>query len=363
MPQTLILIPGQEARGGVTTYFNSLRKHFTNEVSFLERGCRSFPYRKGLMQDLLRLVKDYANFVKTVRRNKEIALIHINTSFDKRGFYRDAIYVLLATLLRKKKIVFYHGWDEVFAAKKLRGFSICKKLLFLADASIVLSERFRNDLIKGGYTKKVYAETTTVDVDLLSGMSEEHIQNRITSETDKINILFLARIEREKGIYITLEAFKKVQQQIPQAHLTIVGDGQELEKIKSVIKNEQISNVSVEGFIRGNDRAKYFRSSSLYILPTTYKEGMPTSILEAFAFGIPVITRPVAGIMDVMQHEENGYLVESTNPEDYASTIKALLTDTQKRKAISIYNYQHAEKFYSSSVCNRITDIYNNHAQ
>lgn len=358
MAQTLILIPGKNARGGVTTYFNSAAKHLAKEVAYLERGCRSFPYRKGFFHDALRLLKDYANFIKKIAGNRKIRLVHINTSLDKNGAYRDSIYVFLTKMLGKKAVVFYHGWDENFAKAFLAKKAFFRNTLFKADASIVLAKEFGAALKKSGYKREVYVETTIVDTELIKTLSENQISQK-TGSTDNINILFLARIEKEKGIYIALEAFRVLQEKYPDIRFTVVGDGQELENLRKKVLTEHIRNVFIEGFVQGHGRIKYLLTSNIYILPTTYKEGMPTSILEAMAFGLPVITRPIAGIKDIMQQGKHGYLLESTDPKEYAQKIEALIMDRKHLQHIAVNNYNNATQFYSSNVTDRIKSIYN----
>ena len=91
-----------------------------------------------------------------------------------------------------------------------------------------------------------------------------------------------------------------------------------------------------------------FRKGDLYLFPS-FHEGMPTSVLEAMAFGIPVITRPVGGLVDFFENEKMGKMVDSIKPSDFTEAIESLLTNVNLVKQISLYNYQYAQKHFLAS--------------
>jgi glycosyltransferase involved in cell wall biosynthesis len=76
---------------------------------------------------------------------------------------------------------------------------------------------------------------------------------------------------------------------------------------------------------------------------------MPTSVLEAMAFGLPVITRPVGGLVDFFENDKMGYLIESLNPLDYAQKIDLLINDIEKANAIANYNMEYAHEYFLAS--------------
>lgn len=347
--KVLILVPGKDARGGVTNYYNSLRKHLPEHVLYLERGARKFPYSNGVFAVSMRLLRDYFLFTK-VMLTQNISIVHTNTSFDKKGILRDVIYLIIAKLFRKKTVVFYRGWDDEFADKLMADKSIFYKIFFLkATASIVLAKSFKEKLSSFGHKGPIYVETTTVD----SGILRESINTR-----ENFTILYMARVEKEKGVFILLEAFKQLQPKFPDIRLVIGGDGKALGELNARIEHEQIKNVTILGFISGENKSIILANSDVFVFPTYYKEGMPNAVLEAFAFGLPVITRPVAGIMDVFADGASGYLVSSLDPKDFAEKIELLIMDKGLKSKISSYNKQHSKYFISNNVAVRLMNIY-----
>ncbi|NJK85298.1 MAG: glycosyltransferase family 4 protein [Bacteroidales bacterium] len=174
-----------------------------------------------------------------------------------------------------------------------------------------------------------------------------------------LNLLYLARVEKEKGIYIALEAFKKLKNNRKDLVFSIAGDGTELKNVIAWVEHENIPDVKILGHLTGNQISDSFLEADIYLFPTFYKEGLPTSVLEAMAFGLPVITRPVAGIKDIFVNGEMGMLIESVSPDDFANAISDLMNNPATMIRIGKYNSQHAKQhYYGPKVAERIESVY-----
>ena len=100
----------------------------------------------------------------------------------------------------------------------------------------------------------------------------------------------------------------------------------------------------------------------LYCFPTYYGEGLPTSVLEAMAFGMPVVTRPVGGLADLFEDGKMGALVYGKNPDEIADCIEKIIVDKEKMADMARYNADYAQKhFLSSVVAKRLLNIYSRH--
>lgn len=214
-----------------------------------------------------------------------------------------------------------------------------------------MASRFRDKLKTWGITKPIKLTTTKVDDELIEGFNIE------SKERDK-TLLFLARIEQEKGIFITLQTFKRIKQMYSDATLLIAGDGSALTGAKEFVEEKDILDVKFKGYIRGDELKNVFKRSDIYILPT-YGEGMPTSVLEAMAFGLAVVTRPVGGMVDFFENGKMGYVVDSMMPSDFTEKVIEILNDKEKIKEISRYNHQFAmEHFLASKVAVRLEESF-----
>lgn len=349
----LILVPGENARGGITNYFHSIKKEFSYDVDYFYRGSRTFPFKKSVFQPF----KDVWKYFLAVRK-KEYVLVQTSTSLDSVSILRDSVFIILAKKYKKKVVIFIRGWaygfDEVFEKKYLWFF---KKVFYKADAFIELSNDHKKSWIGWGYKKPIYLETTLVDKDLVKDLTEESIIEKYEN-IEKPEILFLARIEEAKGIYESIEAFAQLKNKYPDCKLSIAGDGRETEKVKEFIKEKNISGISFFGHVSGEQKTECYKKSHIYIFPS-YSEGMPNSVLEAMIFGLPVVTRRVGGLVDFFENDVNGYFTDSKDPKVFFEYMDKLLSDKEKMKKIAITNHRYAkENFLSSNVAKRLEKIF-----
>ena len=104
------------------------------------------------------------------------------------------------------------------------------------------------------------------------------------------------------------------------------------------------------GFVRGAAREKLYRSADIFLLPTQHGEGMPNAVIEAMAYGVPVITRSVGGLNDFFTNCVMGYVTESCKPEVFAQLIGRLASDPDLRGRIGEYNRSYAEQHFRASI-------------
>ena len=349
----LLLTQDINGKGGVGNYFKILKPKFKN-VDYLINGSRLDEV--GALSGIRRFFADYSAFLKIV---KQYDLVHINTSMRIKSIGRDSIFLLLSKLYRKKTLLFIHGWNhQVAEFTQKYALWLYKLFFFKVDAFIVLASEFKETLKKWGYTKEIYLLTTLVDDDLINGFGDQQIRDRV-EKNENFKILYLSRIEKDKGIYESLNSFKIVNQEMPNSIFVVAGDGSEFTACKQYALDHNIQNVEFLGFIRDKDRLAAFQQADVYLFPTNYGEGMPTTILEAMAFGLPVITRPVGGIMDFFENDKMGILLDSNDSTVCANHIKDILRNGKRRIKIGLYNHNFIlENMVSSKVLFKLESIY-----
>lgn len=339
--------------GGIGNYYNILKNNFRVPVDYLITGKRTG--ESGFFSYLKRFIADYLAFQKKVAHYD---LVHINTSMRFKSFIRDAMFLWLGKRAGKTCLVFIHGWNWHFV-KFLQKFfpNLYPKLFFRTDAFIVLANGFKNELRSWGYQKSIYLLSTLVDDELVADFNEKDIQNRI--DADHFNILFLARIESEKGIYTSLDAVKLFFDQYDEnVHLSVAGTGKELEKARTYARSIGCP-AEFLGFVKNEERRPVFQQADVYLFPTEYGEGMPTSLLEAMSFGLPVITAAVGGVKDFFEHGAMGFLCEPVSPAKCAEYLALLHRDKNLRKEQSLYNYHWVkENVMAQTVLQKLEDIY-----
>lgn len=335
--------------GGVSNHFQGLSRYFPqNQIDYCYTG--GLRNHNKLIALPIYIFQYMKFFYKLFTFNPDI--INLNPSLVYDAVIRDGIYLIISRIFRKKVIVFWHGWKDDFQdsieKKHLRLF---KKVYNRADAFIILSSVVKIKLKQWEFAQPIYLTTTKVDNFLVKDfvISEKKMNN---------NILFLGRLEKTKGVFETLRAFQILLNKNKQVTLTFAGSGPEEMVLKEIVQNEGIKNVSFLGFVRNDEKIKAFTRSDIFILPS-YTEGIPTSLLEAMAFGIPIITRPVGGIPDFFVEDSMGYLIESKNPNDFAEKIDRLYSNRNKWEEISQYNHHYAlENFMASEIAENMMLIY-----
>ena len=106
-------------------------------------------------------------------------------------------------------------------------------------------------------------------------------------------------------------------------------------------------------------RAAAYRRADIFLFPTCFGEGMPNAILEAMAFGLPVVTRAVGGIRDFFEDGRMGFVTESRSPAVIAGLIERLIADPALRESVGRYNREYAQRrFAASVVAARLLEIY-----
>lgn len=354
---TLKNIDHVEKIGGIGFYYKVLQNYFSNGVEYFNFSHDSS--KNPLIKSFYRLLDTIFFTYRCISKNKSLKLIHLNPSLSWYSIIRDGLLLLIADWSAKKTIVFFRGWHSYMenAIEKNWIFKILFKWIYgRADTIIVLSDRFRSTLHQWGVKQNINIETTVVDNKLLNGYNQ-NVEGKEKSKN--ITLLFLARVEKSKGIIELIEAYDALKRKYPRINLTIAGDGSQFQQVRELIDKREIKNVDMLGFVSGEAKARAFANSDIYIFPTTHGEGMPNSVLEAMAFGLPVITRPVGGLKDFFEHGRMGFITESKDPAFFAEYIERLIIDPELRMEMSLYNAEFARKhFLASVVAKRLERIY-----
>ena len=343
--KVLINVPRvNQTKGGVIDYFDSLSVYFSNDIKYNYVGSKSASRYFVFLQ-----LWDYIRYILIIIWYQP-KLIHLNPSLDKKSIFRDAVFLILAKMLFRKVLIFWRGWHEN-TEEKVKPY-LFRIIFNIADGFVVLAKSFKDKLLKWKISKPIYLETTKVDDKLLEGFN---IQKK---DYNKVTFLFLSSIFKTKGIYEAIKTFELIQNRHVDVELFIAGDGPEIDEIIKFTKYRKIKNVFFLGYVKGKQKKDVYLNSNIFLFPT-YGEGMPNSVLEAMAFGLVIITRPVGGLKDFFKNNKMGFITESKEPIVYAEYINNLMEDQEKIKKIGLYNHQYAKKhFLASIVAKRLRIIY-----
>jgi glycosyltransferase involved in cell wall biosynthesis len=139
------------------------------------------------------------------------------------------------------------------------------------------------------------------------------------------------------GLYnvtCTLRAFHRVQALHPDASLTLVGDGTEAERLKTLVNTLSLRNVTFTGRVDPARIAAFYADHDIYVQSPDI-DNMPASVLEAFASGLPVVSTEAGGIPAILRHGEDGLLAPVGDAEALAAHILHLLQDPDRARALA----------------------------
>jgi len=332
--------------GGVYTFVSNILPFFKHNVYLFFRG-KNPKIKNIIIQRISTLLNPILFIYKIISLRPKFVII--NSSLSVQLLVRDGILVFISKLFYKKILLIIHGFEESALNKKwlLYGY-------FKSDAIVVLSNEFKRRLLDNGYPKNIYTIYNPVSIQLLHYTKD---QNNIDKLSSIRNILFMARLEKEKGIYIAIETFNFLQKKYPQLKLHIAGLGSELLNIKKLLAKEKFNNIILYGFVEGEKKIELLKIGDIFLFPS-YKEGLPISVLEAMAFGQLIVTRPVGGLKDLYAAHKFGLMLETTSATDFSNAIFDKIQDKNWLMKIRKNNINFAEKHFNTLVVTKqIEDI------
>lgn len=149
-------------------------------------------------------------------------------------------------------------------------------------------------------------------------------------DPDQKVLLFCARVVKDKGVDTLQDVWRILHKKFPQAVLFVVGGGLTglLDELR-VLSSELDNSIRVIGEV--NAPQEFYQLADVYIFPSRH-EGLPTSLLEAMASGLPAVTSDIGGCEDVIQNDVNGYRVNSEDAAAFAEKIELLFNDDERRE-------------------------------
>jgi len=165
----------------------------------------------------------------------------------------------------------------------------------------------------------------------------------------KINVIFTARMVKEKGVCNLIDAAEKLKPEYrDKVKFLLCG---RLTPNKSGITQEYMRRHCDGEYIcwlgERNDVKELLEKSHIMAFPSYYREGLPKSLIEASAIGRPIVTCDSTGCRDVVTDGENGFLIEPRNPEMLADRLKKLIDNPELREKMGLNARKKAESEFS----------------
>ncbi len=173
----------------------------------------------------------------------------------------------------------------------------------------------------------------------------------------KLNILFVSRLEKRKGITYLLKAYEKAKEEIPQSRLIVVGPGNK-SRYQNWVNMMNLKDVVFTGHVSHSDLPRYYRTADVFCIPATGQESFGIVLLEAMAAGKPIVASNIPGYASVLTHGVEGLLVPPKDEDALAHALLSLLKDQDLRQQMGSEGRSKAEKHSWESIAQRTMDFY-----
>ena len=252
-------------------------------------------------------------------------IVHFHTVPDKICLVIQMPVFLLALIGKKKIIMHIHMGNQLKNHTRNKMFKWC---LRRADLIILLAKKWQ------ALFKDEFADIKTPTTVLYNAC--EMVTEVPFEEKEKV-IIMAALFNDNKAPDLLLKAWLKIHDRYPDWHVYMLGNG-EVERFRKMAEDMGLSDsVTFTGYVVGKQRDDYFRKASIYCM-CSYEEGFPMVVLEAWAYGICVVTTPVGGLPDVLQDGKNALTFDFGNWVELAEKLSFVLTHTQTRRDIANYS-------------------------
>jgi glycosyltransferase involved in cell wall biosynthesis len=377
---------GFDIQGGITSVQKLIIEAHAGKVVLSENGeprhlrIQHVPtiVRGSALQNIIVYIKAIQHLCWKILR-REVDIIHIH--FAERGStLRKSLLIAIGLLFRKSIVLHAHGATYQEFYEKLPKF-LQKTIAFLfgqCSKTIVLSHSWRDY-----YTSKLHLKPDRVTVLYNPVCVPPAIPNR--SGRDRLKFVFLGRIgkrggpmdlakslisfpKQDKGAFDLIEAFAQLPAaDLQRTELILAGNG-DLESAQRLIAKLNLTHqVSMLEWLDPTQRDELLATADAFILPS-YNEGLPMSMLEAMAWGLPAIVTPVGGIPEVVRHNRNGLLVEPGNLPQLIQAMQQLIGDEALRLSLGraarnsvehldIHNYINSLSNLYATVANKAQDL------
>lgn len=153
---------------------------------------------------------------------------------------------------------------------------------------------------------------------------------------DKFKILYVGRVDREKGIDLIIKAMSELKSRELDISADIVGGGIEEESLKNLAETLLVSDiVNFIGPVSNDKLNKYYNEASLFVFPSRRLEGQPMTVAESFCSGLPVIATRSGGLLEIIEDGVNGEFVKSEDFVDIVNKVQALFVNKKRLTEMS----------------------------
>ncbi len=273
----------------------------------------------------------------TMLRKKQIDVAHLHIA-ERGSFYRKAFLLRLCRHYNVPVILHHHAaeFEDFYGKLPASQKKFVKETFMAATVNLVLGDYWRNGLLGSlspGNTQVLYNAVPVPDT--------------MPCNPEADCLLFLGRLGKRKGTYDLLDALKRIDDVLPKHIKCYLCGDVEIEEVKKRVQELGLEKrVAHVGWIDGVQKEELLSKTAVNILPS-WNEGLPMTILETMARGIPSITTRIAAIPEAVTDGWNGILLQPGDIEVLAEAILRLTSDEELRSKFRDRCYETAKDRFS----------------
>ena len=267
----------------------------------------------------------------------------------------------VAYKLKKEKnidyIVAVRNTDaNVFFKKMIHLRKIGVEIMKNAKKVIFISSKYKETVIENYIPKELQEEIKQKSVVIPNGIDKfwfENInmKNKLFEKKD-IKLIYVGRLDKNKNIETSLKVVKKLNSLGYNVSFDIIGDGPDMNNVKSIVEKDYKDNVFLHGFKNKEEIIKLYRKSDIFIMPSKY-ETFGLVYIEALTQGLPLIYTRNQGFDGYFKEGEAGYSVIYDNVDEIAQKIIDISNKTWEFEKLQYkveeeFNWKNIAKSYKS---------------
>jgi glycosyltransferase involved in cell wall biosynthesis len=187
------------------------------------------------------------------------------------------------------------------------------------------------------------------------------------AEHDRDTVLYTGRLQYSKGVLVLLEAVPMITREHKQAHFVLAGarhnsiDGATLDQKLGIANAARC--VTMPGHVPWRELVKQYRRAKIFVMPSFYETG-GISVIEAMAFGLPVVATHAGGLAEVVEDGVTGILVPPGDSEALAEAVCRLLREPELRRRMGEAGRERVlEKFTIEGIVSQTLAVYSSLAE
>lgn len=253
----------------------------------------------------------------------------------------------------------FHFYKGAPLINWLISYPIEKILSKFTNVLITLNKEDYQQALKFKAKKVEYVPGIGVDFVKFSNADVSDIsktREAISIPSDAIVVLSVGELNKRKNHETIIKSIAKLND--PNIYYIICGQGNREYYLKKLVSSLKLcKNIKFLGY--RNDMPNIYKIADLFAFPS-YREGLPVSLMEAMAAGLPVICSNIRGNRDLIQNNKGGFLLDPNDVDGFSKCLNKLITDKKLRVDMGRFNREYVKRFDKENIKKEMLKIYKN---